>query len=114
VVVCGLLGLFGLVQVSTVWASSGSDGDQLAPAVSTLAWSVAAQDGSPVFLYNSPHEGDRGDVLRPGTPLLVLSDELEGDGQRWAAVRTPEDAEGYVQVLWLTSTDPAPDPAAHN
>jgi hypothetical protein len=78
----------------------------------SIVWVVPSDDGSPVFLHYSPHEGDRAAALEPGTPLAVLSDEVEGDGQRWYAVRTPEDAEGYVLVLSTSGIEGPPTTAA--
>jgi hypothetical protein len=81
-----------------------------APASITL-W-VGETDGGGVYLRNSPHEGDRAEVLPDGTPLLVTGDEEEGDGQRWYPVRTADGASGYVQVIYTTRVEPVGPPAA--
>src|SRR5215831_6804817 len=65
---------------------------------STVVWVAPTLDGSPTFLYYSPHEGDRAVVLPEATPLLLVSGEVEGDGQRWYVVHTPDDDAGYILV----------------
>jgi hypothetical protein len=79
-------------------------------AATTTVW-VGNTDGGGVYLRNSPHDGDRADVLADGTPLTVLGTEQEGDGQRWYPVRTPDGTDGYVQVIYTTSTEPQGPPA---
>ncbi|HEV7664436.1 MAG TPA: SH3 domain-containing protein [Chloroflexota bacterium] len=75
----------------------------------TTVW-VGNTDGGGVYLRNSPHDGDRADVLPDGTPLTVTGDEVEGDGQRWYPVKTPDGTEGYVQVIYTTRTQPTATP----
>jgi hypothetical protein len=72
---------------------------------------VGNTDGGGVYLRNSPHEGDRADVLPDGTPLTVIGDEVEGDGQRWYFVRTPDGTDGYVPVIYTTNAEPNEAPA---
>ena len=76
---------------------------------STIVWVAPTLDGSPTFLYYSPHEGDRAVVLPEATPLLLVSGEVEGDGQRWYVVHTPDDDEGYILVSATTAVAPAAD-----
>jgi hypothetical protein len=75
----------------------------------TTVW-VGNTDGGGVYLRNSPHDGDRADVLPDGTPLTVTGTEQEGDGQRWYPVRTADGTEGYVQVIYTTTTEPQGPP----
>jgi hypothetical protein len=103
-----------IVGAALLALSASNTVAQVDPGVTTtsIVWVVPSDDGSPVFLFYSPHEGDRATAIEPGTPLAVLSDELEGDGQRWYAVRTPDDAEGYVLVLSTTGLERLPAPGA--
>jgi hypothetical protein len=64
-----------------------------------------------VYLRNSPHDGDRADVLPDGTQLTVTGTEQEGDGQRWYPVRTDDGTEGFVQVIYTTMTEPQGPPS---
>jgi hypothetical protein len=79
-------------------------------APSVTVW-VGETDGGGVYLRNSPHEGDRADVLPDGTPLTVTGDEIEGDGQRWYPVRTADGGDGFVQVIYTTRVEPSGPPA---
>ena len=85
---------------------SASDG---ATQNSAIVWVAASLDGSPTFLYYSPHEGDRALVLPEATPLRLVSGEVEGDGQRWYVVVTPDDDEGYILVSATTPVAPESD-----
>jgi hypothetical protein len=76
---------------------------------SITVW-VGETDGGGVYLRNSPHDGDRAEVLPDGTPLLVSGDEEEGDGQRWYPVKTVDGASGYVQVIYTTRVEPSGPP----
>ena len=75
---------------------------------------MANTEGGGVYLRNSPHDGDRGQVLPEGTQLLVKSDaEVEGDGQNWYAVQTVDDGtEGYVPVTYTARSKPEDQPGA--
>jgi cytoskeletal protein RodZ len=79
-------------------------------AATTTVW-VADTDGGGVYLRNSPHDGDRADVLPEGTPLVVTGAEQEGDGQRWYPVRTADGTEGFVPVIYTSMTEPQEPPA---
>lgn len=64
-----------------------------------------------MFLRNSPHDGDRAGVIAENTPLTVTGEMVEGDGQQWWPVRTPDAQEGYVPVPYTTEKDPQAPPA---
>jgi hypothetical protein len=81
-----------------------------AVAAKITVW-VGDTDGGGVFLRNSPHDGDRADVLLDGTPLTITGDEVEGDGQRWYPVKTSDGFDGYVQVIYTTTVEPSGPPA---
>ena len=86
------------------------------PATSTpvaaerMVW-VANTEGGGVYLRNSPHDGDRADVLADNTPLTVTGELVEGDGRNWWPVRTQNGIEGYVPETYTTKTDPQAPPA---
>ena len=63
-----------------------------------------------MFLRNSPHDGDRAEVLAENTPLMVTGELVEGDGQKWLPVRTQDNKEGYVPQPFTTTTDPKAAP----
>jgi hypothetical protein len=74
---------------------------------------VANTDGGGVWLRNSEHDGDRTEVvLADGTQLTITGEEVEGDGQRWYPVRTTENREGFVQVIYTSQTPPSGPPEA--
>jgi hypothetical protein len=79
-------------------------------AAARTVW-VGNTDGGGVYLRNSPHDGDRADVLPDGTQLTVTGTEQEGDGQRWYPVRTDDGTEGFVQVIYTTMTEPQGPPS---
>ena len=99
------LGITLVLVCTTAFRVSGSVAAQedMAPSV---VWVTPSDDQSPVYLYNSPHEGDRAFLLAAGTHLDVESDEVEGDGQRWYVVRTPDDVEGYIALVSITPVEP--------
>ena len=74
-----------------------------------IVW-VGNTEGNGVFLRRSPHDGDRDIVLADGTALAVTGEEVEGDGQRWYPVKTSDNAEGYVQVIYTTKVQPTGPP----
>jgi hypothetical protein len=73
------------------------------------AW-VGNTDGAGVYLRNSPHDGDRGDVIADGTMLTVTGEEVEGDGLRWYPVKLDDGSAGYVPVDYTTMTAPSAPP----
>jgi hypothetical protein len=79
-------------------------------AAARVVW-VANTDGGGVYLRNSPHDGDRADVLADNTPLTVTGELVEGDGRNWWPVRTQNGTEGYVPETYTTQTDPNAPPA---
>jgi hypothetical protein len=73
---------------------------------------IGNTQGTGVYLRNSPHIGDRGDVLGDGTQVTITGDQIEGDGLEWYPVRTADQKEGYVQITYVTRTAPAGPPTA--
>ena len=74
---------------------------------------VANTQGGGVFLRNSPHEGDRANAsaIAENTPLTVTGELVEGDGQQWWPVTTPDGDAGYVPQPYTTEKDPQAPPA---
>jgi hypothetical protein len=75
------------------------------------AW-IGNTDGGGVYLRNSPHDGDRADVLGDGTKVTITGGQVEGDGQEWYPVKTADNTAGYVPIAYLTMTEPKDAPAA--
>ena len=59
----------------------------------------------PVYLYNSPLTGDRIQAYPAGTRLLIIGNDVAGDGLTWHYVRAPDGTEGYIPV---GDTSPVP------
>ena len=79
-------------------------------AAARTVW-VANTDGGGVYLRNSPHDGDRADVLPENTPLTATGELVEGDGRNWWPVRTQDGRDGYVPETYTAQTDPQAPPA---
>ena len=90
--------------------SSGAAPTATAVAAPEVVW-IGNTDGSGVYLRNSPHDGDRGDVLPDGTQVTITGEQLEGDGKTWYPVSTENAGDGYVQVEYVTRTEPTGTPA---
>ena len=71
---------------------------------------IGNTDGTGVYLRNSPHDGDRGDVLADGTRVTITGEQLEGDGKTWYPIKTENAGDGYVQVEYVTRTEPTGTP----
>ena len=74
-------------------------------AESTTVW-VGNTDGEGVYLRNTPVMADRVRPYTDGTPLTVIGDDVDGDGQQWKHVRTPDGLEGYVPSMYTVDTPP--------
>jgi hypothetical protein len=95
---------------ATTAPSSGVAPTATGVAVAEKVW-IGNTDGAGVYLRNSPHDGDRADVLADGTSVTITGEQVEGDGQEWFPIKT-DDAEGYVPIEYLTRTQPKDTPAA--
>jgi hypothetical protein len=49
---------------------------------------------------------DRVRAYPDNTPLTIIGDDVDGDGQRWKHVRTPDGLEGYVPAMYTVDTPP--------
>src|SRR5438876_4353920 len=57
---------------------------------------VGNTDGVGVFVRKTPVMADRLRAYPDGTALAIIGDDVDGDGQHWRHVRTPDGLEGYV------------------
>src|SRR5579862_4081825 len=67
---------------------------------------VGNTDGEGVYLRNTPAMADRNKAYADGTALTVIGDDVDGDGQHWKHVRTPDGLEGYVPAMYTTDAPP--------
>jgi hypothetical protein len=67
---------------------------------------VGNTDGEGVYVRNTPVMSDRVRAYADGTALTIIGDDVDGDGQHWKHVRTPDGLEGYVPAMYTTTTQP--------
>jgi hypothetical protein len=67
---------------------------------------VGNTDGEGVYVRNSPSMADRNKAYPDGTALTIIGDDVDGDGQHWKHVRTPDGLEGYVPAMYTTDAPP--------
>ena len=68
---------------------------------------IGNTDGQGAYLRRTPTLADRISPAYPDrTPLTVISDDVDGDGQRWHHVRTSDGTEGYVPVIYTLTVEP--------
>jgi hypothetical protein len=72
------------------------------PAVPTVY--VGNTDGEGVYVRNTPVMSDRAQAYPDGTALVVVGPDVEGDGQHWKHIKTPDGLEGYVPTEYTTDT----------
>jgi len=65
---------------------------------------VGNTDGEGVFIRKTPVMDDKIRAYADGTALTIIGDDVDGDGQHWKHVRTPDGLEGYVPAQYTTST----------
>jgi hypothetical protein len=75
------------------------------PASSQTVW-VGNTDGEGVYVRNTPAMSDRAGAYADGTPLTIIGEDVEGDGQQWKHVRTPDGLEGFVPSMYTVDTPP--------
>ena len=76
-----------------------------APAASRTVW-VGETDGQGVYVRNTPVMADRAKPYPDGTALTLVGDDVDGDGQHWKHVKTPDGLEGYVPSIYTVETPP--------
>src|SRR3954452_11497500 len=67
---------------------------------------VGNTDGDGVYIRKTPVMSDRLRAYPDGTALAVIGDEVDGDGQHWRHVRTPDGLEGFVPATYTVETQP--------
>jgi len=67
---------------------------------------VGNTDGEGVFLRNTPVMDDKAKAYPDGTALTIIGDDVDGDGQHWKHVKTPDGEQGYVPSQYTTTTPP--------
>jgi hypothetical protein len=67
---------------------------------------VANTDGQGVYVRKTPAMGDRLRAYPDRTELTIIGDDVDGDGQHWKHVRTPDGLEGYVPSMYTTAEAP--------
>ena len=67
---------------------------------------VGNTDGEGVYLRKTPVMSDRLQAYADGTALTIIGDEVDGDGQHWRHVRTPDGQEGYVPSMYTVTSPP--------
>ena len=67
---------------------------------------VGNTDGQGVFIRKTPAMADRVRAYQEGTPLTIIGDDEDGDGQHWKHVRTPDGLEGYVPSMYTVAAPP--------
>jgi hypothetical protein len=75
------------------------------PEKSDTVW-VGNTDGEGVYIRNTPVMADRVRPYPDDTPLTIIGDDVEGDGQQWKHVKTPDGLEGYVPSIYTVDTPP--------
>lgn len=63
---------------------------------------VANTGGEGVYLRRTPRLADRDTAYPEGTRLTAIGPDVNGDGQRWLHVRTPDGKTGYVPAQYTS------------
>jgi hypothetical protein len=92
------------VPATATLAPKATDTPQPAAAAETV-W-VGNTDGEGVYLRKTPVMDDRIRAYADGTALTIIGEDVEGDGQSWKHVRTPDGLEGYVPSMYTTDSPP--------
>jgi hypothetical protein len=69
--------------------------------IQTMVVKVGNTSGQGVFLRKTPRLSDRWIAWPDRTPLVLLGDTAEGDGQHWLEVRDPKSNIGWVPAQYL-------------
>jgi hypothetical protein len=67
---------------------------------------VGDTDGQGVYVRKTPVMADRLKPYADGTALTVVGDDVDGDGQHWKHIKTPDGAEGYVPSIYTVESQP--------
>ena len=74
-------------------------------ASSGTVW-VGNTDGQGVYVRKTPVMADRAKPYADGTALTIVGDDVDGDGQHWKHIKTPDGLEGYVPSIYTVETQP--------
>jgi len=77
-----------------------------APAAATNTVWVGNTDGEGVYVRKTPVMADRAKPYADGTALTIVGDDVDGDGQHWKHIKTPDGLEGYVPSIYTVATPP--------
>jgi hypothetical protein len=67
---------------------------------------VGNTDREGVYIRKTPVMADKLQAYPDGTELTIIGDDVDGDGQHWKNVRTPDGLEGYVPAIYTTDAPP--------
>ncbi len=62
---------------------------------------VGNTGGDGVYLRHTPHLNDRWIAWPDNTPLMLMGNEADGDGQHWLQVRDPKGDVGWVPAQYV-------------
>jgi hypothetical protein len=68
---------------------------------------VGNTDGEGVFIRKTPAMDDKIRAYSDGTALTIIGDDVDGDGQHWKHIRTPDGLEGYVPSQYTADSPPS-------
>jgi hypothetical protein len=74
-------------------------------AAADTVW-VGNTDGEGVYVRKTPVMADRVKPYADGTPLTIVGDDVDGDGQQWKHIKTPDGLEGYVPSIYTLESPP--------
>jgi hypothetical protein len=67
---------------------------------------VGNTDGEGVFVRKTPVMAVRVRAYPDKSLLTIVGEDVDGDGQKWHHVRTPDGVDGYVPVQYTVTTEP--------
>lgn len=67
---------------------------------------VGNTDGEGVYVRKTPVMADKAKPYADGTALTVVGDDVDGDGQHWKHIKTPDGLEGYVPSIYTVASPP--------
>jgi hypothetical protein len=76
------------------------------PAASADTVWIGNTDGQGVYVRTTPVMADRAKPYADGTALTIVGDDVDGDGQHWKHIKTPDGLEGYVPSIYTVATQP--------
>jgi hypothetical protein len=77
-----------------------------APAAKVATVYVGNTESQGVYVRKTPVMADRTKPYADGTALTIVGDDVDGDGQHWKHIKTPDGLEGYVPSIYTVETQP--------